>query len=401
MAVELELDKKNKLVRVTQPASVSSLTSGYFGYMKKGVIELFEQEALYLIDIRNASCRDAAQNGYNFNQVAAVYDSPKQMARYFTYKDWRDRGLIVRQVSEISQNFGRNPSRSYPKGEFTAPKFSVKARFYEDDLVAVVDDDAAAKELYQGWWFGQYATYKAEQRGKLGKLDVYETLFLMKHSGLVLENASPRKVMKAALERRPDFGSLYEVYEDWRLQGFTLKSGFKFGTHFRIYFPGASPAKGEGWVHSQHVLHVFPRAQRLLISEWARAIRVAHSVRKTFVLAIPGQKKGADGKAEKAHEKEKKGVLHTMLDFLLYHRNGTNIENPKSGKPRYLMLSLSEEEYLGGEEMAAAIEDCKRIGLELMIAIADRETSVTYYAVHRIQIPGSLFEYYEIEWVQP
>ncbi len=402
MAVELELDGKNKLVRAAQPASVSSLTGGHFGYMKRGVIELFEQEALYLIDIRNAVCRDGAQNTYNFNQVAAMYDSPKQMARYFTYKDWRDRGLIARQVSEIAQNFGRNPLRSYPKGEFEAPKFSLKARFYEDDLVAVVDDDATAKELYQRWWFGQYATYKAEQRGKLGKLDVYETLFLMKHSALLLENASAAQVMKAAVERRPDFKALYEVYEDWRLQGFTLKSGFKFGTHFRIYFPGASPAKGEGWMHSQHVLHVFPREQRLLISEWARAIRVAHSVRKTFVLAIPGQKKKAEGKAGKmGKEKDKKGMLHTKLDFLLYHRNGTNIENPRTGKPRYLMLSLSEEEYLGGEEMAAAIEDCKRIGLELMIAIADRETSVTYYAVHRIEIPGSQFEYYEIEWVQP
>jgi hypothetical protein len=36
-----------------------------------------------------------------------------------------------------------------------------------------------------------------------------------------------------------------------------------------------------------------------------------------------------------------------------------------------------------------------------MVAIADRETSITYYVVHRIELPASEYEYYEIEWVQP
>jgi tRNA-intron endonuclease len=397
MAVELELDKKAKLVRATQPQSVSSLVNGHYGYMKKGVLELFPEEVLYLMDIRNASVRDNAQNSYSFNEVASFFSPTKQMARYFTYKDWRDRGLIARQVAEITNNYGRNPHKRYPEGKFEPPKFSTKARFYPDDLYSIIDDDQSAKALYEQYWFGQFATYKAEQRGKLGKLDIYETIFLMRHAGLAIENAKEKDIVKIACERRPDFKPIYDIYEDWRLNGFILKTGFKFGTHFRIYFPGASPIKGGDWVHSQHVLHVFPRASRLLISEWARAIRVAHSVRKTFVLAINGQRK----KPKPSPKKEKTNALSTHLDFLLYHRQGTNIENPKSGRPRYLMLSLSEEEYLGGEELAAAIEDCKKIGLELMLAIADRETSVTYYAVKRIDVPGSEYEYYEIEWVQP
>ncbi|MEM4633704.1 MAG: hypothetical protein QW275_00960, partial [Candidatus Anstonellaceae archaeon] len=103
----------------------------------------------------------------------------------------------------------------------------------------------------------------------------------------------------------------------------------------------------------------------------------------------------------KKKKKSKKRDFHTTLDFLLYHRAGGGIENPKTGKPKYLMLSLSEEEYIGGEELADAIEQCKRIGLELLLAICDRETSVTYYAVKRIEVPGSKYEYYEIEWEQP
>ena len=400
MALELEVLPKEKRVQTSHPPSVSSLSNGYWGVMKKGTIELSAEEALYLIDIRNAKVLDPSSNEWHFNEVAALLDRPKLMARYLTFKDWRDRGLIARPISELAGPYTRSTLKKYPAGKFEKPGFGMSARFYADDLFSVIDDDETAKALYAHSWFGQWATYKAEQRGRLGKLDIYETLFLMKHAGLKLENANEKEVMKLALARREDFHSLFEVYEDWRLNGFVLKTGFKFGTHFRIYFPGASPSAGEKWMHSQHVLHVFPRASRLLISEWARAIRVAHSVRKTFVLAIPGQKKGkkGEGAAKKAAH-----LPHasSSLDFLLFHRRGTDIENPKTGYPRYLMLSLSEEETLGGEQLARSIEACKLAGLELMVAIADRETSVTYYAVHRIEIPGSEYEYYEIEWVQP
>ncbi|MFH0973585.1 MAG: hypothetical protein V1817_02230, partial [Candidatus Micrarchaeota archaeon] len=91
------------------------------------------------------------------------------------------------------------------------------------------------------------------------------------------------------------------------------------------------------------------------------------------------------------------------LDFLLYHREsaGSVPENPRNGKPKFVMLALSEEEELGGAELARAIEQAKQLGLDLVLAICDRETSITYYRVKRIELPGSKYEYYEIEWIQP
>ncbi|HII39100.1 TPA: hypothetical protein HA318_03825, partial [Candidatus Micrarchaeota archaeon] len=91
--------------------------------------------------------------------------------------------------------------------------------------------------------------------------------------------------------------------------------------------------------HSKHVIHVFPREAKMLISEWARAIRVAHGVKKTFILAIPGVKKEAAAE----------------LDFLLYHRKKGEIETPKADSPKYVMLALSEEEEIGGAELAQAL----------------------------------------------
>jgi len=395
MAVKIEFDTKKKLLAVSEPESVSSLVNGHYGYMKKGTIHLFPEEALYLMDIRNARCHDSSLNEFKFNEIAAHFPGKKQMARYFTYKDWRDRGLIPRQVSEISERYGRNNVKKYPVGKLQLDRYALQGRFYDDDLWAIIDDETVGKELYDRYWLGQFGSYKAEQRGKLSKLDAYETLFLVRHAGMHLKNADEAKIIKAAKRQHKDFLHYYDVYEDWRLQGFVLKTGFKFGTHFRLYFPGASPVRAnDEWVPPKHVVHCFPRDSKLLISEWARAIRVAHSVKKTFVLAIPGEKKTKK-------PKHADNLLHTTLDFLLYHRQHGGIENPKTGKPKYLMFSLSEEEYIGGEELADAIEQCKRIGLELLLAICDRETSVTYYAVKRIEVPGSKYEYYEIEWEQP
>ena len=47
------------------------------------------------------------------------------------------------------------------------------------------------------------------------------------------------------------------------------------------------------------------------------------------------------------------------------------------------MLSLSEEEYIGGKEFAGAIREAKSLKLDLILAIADRETAVTYYKVRQ------------------
>jgi len=120
-----------------------------------------------------------------------------------------------------------------------------------------------------------------------------------------------RKRFWGAAKKRIDyFEDLNNVYLEWRNAGYVVKTGLKFGTHFRIYVPGAKPEKGKNWVHSKHVLHVFPRKSSLIISEWARAIRVAHSVKKTFILAIPGKGKIRKGKVDFALLPSQEGEEH-------------------------------------------------------------------------------------------
>lgn len=392
MGITLYLDRKSGKIAAREPQDVSSLANGFYGSMEKGVVYLEPEEVLYLMDIRNAKCVDEAGNQHTFNDVASLFLKRKKLlARYLTFKDWRDRGLMCRPSSEAEGDYGCSSAKRYRGGKFEIASYALQGVFFFDDLITVIDDEASGKELYEKYWIGQFGTYKAAHRGKIAKLDVYETIYLLKHGNLVLKNAKLEDIWEEADDRIKYFEDMYSVYEDWRNKGYVLKTGFKFGTHFRIYFPGASPVREtDEWIHSKHVVHIFPRKSKMLISEWSRAIRVAHSVKKTFILAIPGKKLDIRISRKKPR-----------LDFLLFHRKKGGIETPKDGKPRFLMYSLSEDEYIGGEELAEALFEAKHYGLEVLLAIADRESGVTYYAVKRIEIPGSDYEHYEIEWMQP
>ncbi len=390
--IKLELDRKKHSICVSEPSNVSSLQNGFYGRMEKGAIYLRPEEALYIMDIRNGKAYDDSGNCFSFNDVANLFSRQKKLiARYLTYKDWRDKGLVLRDADELSESYGRTSIYKYQKSLLAMDSYSFEGMFFADDLITIIDDEIVGKNLYERYWFGQFGTYKASHRGKISKFDVFETLFLSKRGSLKLKNTKPQSVLQEARRRIKYFDELYSVYEEWRNAGYVIKTGFKFGTHFRIYFPGASPVKtGDEWMHSKHVIHVFPRKAKLLISEWSRAIRVAHSVKKTFILAIPGKKNPVKVNPKKPR-----------LDFILYHRKKDGIETPKAGKPRFLMYSLSEDEYLGGEELAKALAECRHFGLEMMMAISDRESSVTYYMIKSIELPGSDYEYFEIEWIQP
>jgi tRNA-intron endonuclease len=388
MPLLLSFDKKTRSIYAVDQSTKDVLASGCFGVVHEGSLALAPEEGLYLMDVRNATCTSAREDKpLSFNEIAQEFSPGKKfLARYFTYKDWRDRGLIIKRPDDTSAEGSALPVKSYRASKLKLKDYSLEGVFFPADMITIVDDEAKGKRIYEEHWFGQYGTYKTNDHGVLNKLDVYETLFLIDSNVLHVKNYSRKDISELASKRRADFQKLYDVYGDWRSRGYVIKTGFKFGTHFRVYFPGAQPMKNdESWVHSRHVIHVFPRDAKLLISEWARVIRVAHSVRKTFILAIPGRSR-------------KKRLA---IDFVLYHRKGNGIETPSTGRPRYAMLSLSEEEYLGGSELSAIINDASEHKLELIIAIADRETAVTYYRVKRIELQGSEYEYYEIDWMQP
>jgi tRNA-intron endonuclease len=389
----MEIIFDNGTIWVEDSESVEKLKNDYFGEERSGKIFLTPEEALYLIKFRNGFIKNMC-----FTDLLSFFakNDPKIFIKYNAYRDWRDRGLIIRRFSKVVKGkHEKKTYKEYPVKKLKLENLDLKAVWYPDSLFSLVEE--GGKELFEKYWFGQYGIYK-QTRGRILKLDFMETIFLSKWFGMkVFENGKQIKwenILKNVVKKREYAKQLYEVYEDWRLKGYVVKTGFKFGSHFRIYFPGASPKKGKSeddeWVHSKHVLHVFPKEQKMLISEWARAIRVAHGVKKTFILGIP--------------ELKKEDYIDIPVDFLAYRRKKTQTgwvrETPKD-KPRYLLAAFSEDDHIGGIELASLLEKAKSMGLSLILSITDRETAITYYVLKKIILPDSDYEYYEIEWIKP
>jgi tRNA-intron endonuclease len=418
---------------------MEKLKKNFFGEFREGKVFLSPEEALYVMTFLNGTCYIHEQPAC-FNEIASYYvgKNPRLMIDYNAYRDWRDRGLILKKSGEISDGRRQeSPSGQHPKhakGEKRYPSHSLRmealhsqAHWYPDSLFSVVDDEKAGQILFSAHWFGQLGVYRQE-RGSLLRLDFMETIFLSKHFGLKVIDAPSGKpltgeqILEQVSRKREYTKRLYEVYEDWRLRGYVVKTGFKFGSHFRIYFPGASPALSPGkqqngeekeWIHSRHVLHVFPKEQKLLVSEWARAVRVAHSVKKTFLLSVPGLEEkdlveyaGIDSGStkKKSKAKEHNEPFH-VSEFLAFRRKklGQNLirEDPGTDKSRYLLIAFSEDDHIGGVELASLLKKAESHGLQLLLSITDRETSITYYVLSKIILPESGNEYYEIEWMKP
>ncbi len=92
-----------------------------------------------------------------------------------------------------------------------------------------------------------------------------------------------------------EFQQKYAVYSDLRERGYILKSGFKFGAHFRVYPRGVNPYK-EGpksqREHTKWVVHAVPEDHSLSFSEMSRAVRLAQNIRSTMLWGVVDSEKG-------------------------------------------------------------------------------------------------------------
>ncbi|MCJ7450468.1 MAG: tRNA-intron lyase [Candidatus Nanohaloarchaeota archaeon QJJ-9] len=92
-----------------------------------------------------------------------------------------------------------------------------------------------------------------------------------------------------------EFIQKYAVYSDLRERGYILKSGFKFGSHFRVYPRGVNPYKKGPKSQKEHtkwVVHSVPEDHNLSYSEMSRAVRLAQNIRATMLWAVVDSEKG-------------------------------------------------------------------------------------------------------------
>ncbi len=134
-----------------------------------------------------------------------------------------------------------------------------------------------AIKLYENSHFGQLVQEELQ-------LPLIEALFLLEKDKLTLfrgdSELSPEEFTD--LVRDKGLFNKYLVFKDLRNRGYIVKTGFKYGSEFRLYERGRSPGNG----HSDFLVKVLTEDQHITINDFSSYVRVAHGVNKKLMLAV-------------------------------------------------------------------------------------------------------------------
>jgi tRNA-intron endonuclease len=311
---------------------------GYYGYPRPGGgLELDLLEALYLLECQKLQ----VQVGGKDLDHASLYRRAARTAedlqsRYVVYRDLRQRGYIVK-LDQGDFNFrvyprGSSPHNSQAKNWVLAlserdvfniaallEKSETSQRTRKDLLLGVVDeegdityytvegadphglteeaptkaegallDDAVivlgeeADRLYENGYYGK-------KIGPMLQLSLLETAYLMEKGRLEVrsirsgQKMGDKGFLTTAKRSQPDFSLRMRAYEDLRSRGMVVKTGFKYGTHFRVY--EGNPSNH----HARYLVHVVPDDYSTVWAEISRAVRLAHGVKKEILFASSGE----------------------------------------------------------------------------------------------------------------
>lgn len=150
-----------------------------------------------------------------------------------------------------------------PAGDCPLPALPRAAATLLDDRVLVSDETACARlaEAFVG------APHPA---GRV--LSLTEAEALRRQDALDVE-----PLMDHATSRQPHFRAALAAYEALRAAGVVARSGFRFGTHLRGYRTDPDT------VHADWLIHC--AQDSLSWPELSRGVRLAHGVRKAFLVA--------------------------------------------------------------------------------------------------------------------
>lgn len=242
---------------------------------------------------------------------------------YLVYRDLRERGLVVRPAGDGGAG-GSGRFAVWPRGTGQGdPAFHVVACSDADGLpLEVLSEAAAAKAVLSvADDDGAITHYQAALDGPTGDVpagdlprakgavladrvlvsdkaavEAYSGREFLgtRHGGELFlsfveaESLRRRGVLSVppGLADRGEAARLLPVHVALREAGAVPKSGFKFGTHLRAY--RGAPDDG----HAEWLVHVAAAGETLPWNALSRGVRLAHGVRKRFLVAIPGEGTG-------------------------------------------------------------------------------------------------------------
>ena len=120
-------------------------------------------------------------------------------------------------------------------------------------------------------------------------LDLIEGLYLLENKKITINKTnrkiSAKEMTEICKKEVHEFDKKYLVYKNFRDKGYIINPGIKFGCDFAVY------EKGPGIDHAPFLIQVYNRSESITSTGIVLAGRLATTVRKQFILAIP---KGRD-----------------------------------------------------------------------------------------------------------
>ncbi|NPA76310.1 MAG: tRNA-intron lyase [Candidatus Diapherotrites archaeon] len=118
-------------------------------------------------------------------------------------------------------------------------------------------------------------------------LSLYEAAYLLEKGKIRVYDEKGNELdldefLQRAETAEKEFFIKYVVFRDIRDRGFVIKTGYKFGTDFRVYPRGKKP----GEAHTQFTVNVIPEEDRLKITEISRMVRLARAICTKLILAV-------------------------------------------------------------------------------------------------------------------
>ncbi|KYK25839.1 hypothetical protein AYK20_04080 [Thermoplasmatales archaeon SG8-52-1] len=141
----------------------------------------------------------------------------------------------------------------------------------------IIFDTKLSKILFEKEFFGK-------PFGKWLQISFVEALYLYKNNILDISTLKENensidKIKNFIYNKQPDINQRLYVYEDLKKRRLIVKTGFKFGSHFRAY------TKCPDETHAEYLIHVVSNNFKGIWEEISRAVRLAHSVNKEILLA--------------------------------------------------------------------------------------------------------------------
>ena len=152
-----------------------------------------------------------------------------------------------------------------------------------------------SRDLFRNGYFGKPIGIPKPNPDEINVpliLDLMEGCYLLEISKIKIyrdkKKVSLDELVKICREEYHNFDKKYLVYKDFREKKYVVNPGIKFGCDFAVY------NRGPGIDHAPYLIQVYNKSDSISSTGVVLAGRLASSVKKQFILAIPSGKSSVD-----------------------------------------------------------------------------------------------------------